>query len=744
MDKHTTTLSVKGMHCASCASTITRVIKKSSEISDISVDVTSETARIDHTSDNLDIDRLNTDLGKYGYSLKSTKTEDHAGDHSDSTSITEPGIDSSGLFLFPVSVFFFLIMTYDTTRLLLTWLPPFPLPMAIADFSLFILSIFALFVFGREFLTAIYIAITTRTANMNTLIGLGTLTAFVYSSFVYLTPSLAENIGLSSYLYFDVVLIVIGFVKFGKYLELQAKDKTQDSIKKLIGLVSKTALIKHGNSTKSVDITNIVIGDIIVIKPGDKIPVDGTILLGQTTIDESIITGEPLPVDKIVGDSVTSGTTNLQGYIEFQATKVGQDTFISQVIEFVSKAQASKAPIQAVTDKISSVFVPAVLVFAILVSLIWYIAGFPIMSLISFVSILVIACPCALGLATPTAITVGIGKGALNGILIRDASALEHLARVDTVVFDKTGTLTTGRPQIQQATSLSKLSDADITHLMASLERHSSHPIATAFSHLFDKKSVLSKKVTHFSNLSGSGISGQIKGKKYLLGNADLMKSQGLTITKSDQETAREQSTIYLARDRQVIGTVTLSDQIKDSSTEAIATLHRMGIQTVMITGDNQTTATDIAGQLGIDEVHAETKPNDKAKIIKSIQETGKTVAMVGDGINDAPGLSVADVGIAMSTGTDIAISSAQITILQGDLSRLARAIRLSRQTVSTIHQNLFWAFIYNLVSIPIAGGVLFPLYGIVLNPAIAGSAMALSSVSVVLNSLRLKVSKLY
>ncbi len=494
-------------------------------------------------------------------------------------------------------------------------------------------------------------------------------------------------------------------------------------------------------------------GDLIIVKPGAKIPVDGIITDGSSFIDESMVTGEPMPAQKKIGDSVVAGTMNTNGSFTFTATKVGSETLLAQIIKMVAEAQGSKAPIQALADKISSVFVPITLVIAFATLGAWLLIGTATLGfsqalsfgLVSFVGVLVIACPCALGLATPTAIIVGVGKGAKEGILIKDAATLEKLHKVNTVVVDKTGTITIGRPTLVDIQNLSNLKDDELVSILASLEKKSEHPIAHAIVSYAQNKSIVIKDVSGFEGIQGKGLKGSIDGNEYFVGNVKLIQDLAVVfdVSKVEQFTAQGKTPVILATKEKVLGFVMVADEIKAESKQAVTDLHKLGIKVVMLTGDDEKAAKYIASLVGIDDVVAHVLPQDKLAKIKELQSQGKVVAMAGDGVNDAPALAQADVGIAMGTGTDVAIESAGITLLGGDISKLVKAIRLSKMTMRGIKQNLFWAFIYNIIGIPLAAGLFYPIFGWLLNPVFAGLAMAFSSVSVVSNSLRIKVKKL-
>ena len=549
--------------------------------------------------------------------------------------------------------------------------------------------------------------------------------------------------------YYDVAIIVITFITLGKYLEARAKVKTGDAIEKLLTLQAKTALVIRDGKETELPVAEVVHGDLIIVKPAGKIPVDGVITDGSSYVDESMVTGEPMPIRKAAGDSVVAGTLNTSGSFTFKATKVGAETMLAHIIRMVAEAQGSRAPIQALADKISSIFVPAVLVIAFLSLGLWLLIGAgPLgfaqalsFGLVSFVGVLVIACPCALGLATPTAIIVGVGKGAKEGILIKDAATLEKLHKVGVVVVDKTGTITRGKPELTSIRNLSDKSDDEIVAVLASLENKSEHPIAHAITEYAKERYIAVLPVEQFEMLKGKGISGRVNGIKYFAGNPRAVagEQRGSEASTLENETKEGKTPVVLAAEGKVLAVVMIADAVKPDAVKAVRDLHALGIKVVMLTGDDANTAGYIARQVGIDDVVAEVLPEDKLNKIKELQAQGEIVAMAGDGVNDAPALAQADVGIAMATGTDVAIESAGITLLHGDISKLVKAIRLSKLTMRGIKQNLFWAFAYNIIGIPLASGLFYPVFGWLLSPVFAGAAMALSSVSVVGNSLRLK-----
>jgi P-type Cu+ transporter len=556
--------------------------------------------------------------------------------------------------------------------------------------------------------------------------------------------------------YFDVTIVIIGFILLGKYLEARSKLKTGEAIEKLLGLQAKTALVERDGKEIRIPIEQVVKDDVFIVKPGEKVAVDGEITSGQSSIDESMITGESIPVSKTTGDLVIGGTINKQGVLHVKATKVGNETMLSQIIAMVEQAQGSKAPIEAMADKVSGIFVPVVLVLAVLTFLVWAAAGFlgflPLVDALSLgfvavIGVLVIACPCALGLATPTAIIVGTGKGASKGILVKDAASLETLHKVTAIVFDKTGTLTKGQPEVTEVVTSLGGSKRELLSIALSLEKNSSHPLADAIVKYAMAQEVETYPVSEFENVEGKGVRAVIQGDNVAIGNTVFMNELGVDMSKLHDEfmahTKEAKTVMMIASEKRLLGLIAVADVIKEESKEAIRQLHKLNITVAMITGDHQDVADAIAKELSIDTVFAQVLPSEKADKVKQLQSQGKIVAMVGDGVNDAPALAQADVGIAMGTGTDVAIEAADITLLKGDIAKLLSAVKLSKKTFAIIKQNLFWAFAYNVVGIPIAAGILYPLFGITLSPVFAGAAMAMSSVSVVTNSLRLKNARI-
>lgn len=608
---------------------------------------------------------------------------------------------------------------------------------------------------GWPFFVRGWKSVLSRNLNMFTLIAMGTGVALIYSFVATLAPQIFPDafrqVDGSVAVYFEAAAVIVVLVLLGQVLELRAREKTSGAIKALLDLAPSTARKLDDNGGESdVSLDQVKVGDRLRVRPGDKVPLDGEILEGRSNVDESLVTGEPLAVSKQVGDQVIGGSMNQQGSFIMRADKVGRDTMLSQIVQMVANAQRSRAPIQALADKVSGWFVPLVIVIAVIAFIVWSAIGpIPPMAygLIAAVSVLIIACPCALGLATPMSIMVGVGRGAQNGVLIRDAEALERMEKVDTVVVDKTGTLTEGKPQVTKLVPANGFSEKDLMRYAGGLEKGSEHPLAHA---ILDKAKAM--KITlpdaeNFDSPNGKGVTGKIDGKSVLIGNRLLMELEGVDTSAYDEEADRLRedgaTVIFTAVENQVCGLIAIADPIKETTKAAISALQKDGIRVVMLTGDNRTSAEAVARKLHIDEVEAEVLPEDKAKVVQRLKDEGRIVVMAGDGVNDAPALATADVGVAMGTGTDVAIESAGITLLRGDLMGIVEARHLSIATMRNIRQNLFFAFIYNAAGIPIAAGLLYPFAGILLSPIFAAAAMSLSSVSVIANALRLRVIKL-
>jgi Cu+-exporting ATPase len=599
---------------------------------------------------------------------------------------------------------------------------------------------------GWQFYTGAWKTAKHKSADMNTLIAVGTSAAYIYSVLATFFPRLFSAQGLAAEVYFDTAGAIVVLILLGRLLEARAKGQTSEAIKKLIGLRAKTARVVRNGEEVDIPVEEVKIGDLVVVRPGEKIPVDGVIDEGHSAVDESMVTGESIPVEKDVGAEVIGATINRTGTFKFKATKVGKDTMLAQIIKMVEEAQGSKPPIARLADIIAGYFVPGVIGIAIITFIIWYFFG-PMPALtyavLNFVAVLIIACPCALGLATPTSIMVGTGKGAESGVLIRGGEALETAHKINAIVMDKTGTLTRGEPSVTDIIEYGEYRKEEILRYAASAEKGSEHPLGEAIVNRAMEENVPLVSPEDFNAITGHGIQATIDGKLLLLGNAKLMRDRAIPVeqlgNKAEELSSQGKTPMFIAIDQNPAGIVAVADTLKEHSKGAVAGLHKMGIEVIMITGDNRRTADAIASQIGIDRVLSEVLPEEKAKEVRKLQDEGKKVAMVGDGINDAPALAQADVGIAIGTGTDVAMESADITLISGDLKGVLTAIALSKATIRNIKQNLFWAFAYNTILIPIAAGILFPFFGILLNPIFAAAAMGLSSVTVVSNALRLR-----
>lgn len=617
-------------------------------------------------------------------------------------------------------------------------------------FVLWILATPVQFVMGWQFYRGAWATLRHGNTDMNTLIAVGTSAAYFYSASAALFPSLFERAGVRPEVYFDTSAFIIALILLGRMLEAGAKGRTSEAIRKLMGLWPKTARVIRDGAETDIPVDEVQAGDIVLVRPGERIPVDGVVVEGRSAVDESMITGESLPVEKEAGREVIGATINRAGSFTFRATKVGKDTALAQIIRLIQEAQGSKAPIQRLADVISGYFVPAVIGIAAITFIIWMFFGPQprlTFALLNFVAVMIIACPCALGLATPTAVMVGTGKGAELGILIKGGEILETAYKIDTVVFDKTGTLTKGEPEVTDIFAVSSLSPEDVLRYAAAAEKLSEHPLGEAVVKMAKEKRLELERAVDFIALEGHGVEAKVGEKKILLGNEKLFRDRGIPLSgfaHRAAELSRDGKTvIYAALDGLPAGLIAVADTLKENSAEAVRRLKSLGLDVIMLTGDGRMTAEAIARKAGIDNVIPDVLPDGKVQEVKKLQAQGKRVAMVGDGINDAPALAQADIGIAIGTGTDVAMEASDITLIRGDLTAVVQAMALSRRTIRTIKQNLFWAFIYNVVGIPVAAGVLFPFFGILLNPIIASAAMAFSSVSVVSNSLRLRRAKL-
>ena len=778
MTENKKTFLIKGMHCASCVRILERALKKVDGVTDVTVNLATEKATVIYDQEKVTDNKLSDAVLKVGYKARideELKSEDEE-------KVEKEKELKSLRNKVAVSLALGGLILWGSFPGLMNFAPDF-----LKNFWIqLLLATPVQFWAGLMFYQATIPALKHRTANMDTLVALGTTVAYAYSAFVTVFPQTVKNIGIEPSPYFDVATIIIGLILLGRYFEAKAKAGTGEAIKKLIGLQAKTARVIRNKKDIDVSIEQVQIGDIIRVRPGEKIPVDGIIVEGESSIDESMVTGESIPVDKTKGDTVIGATFNKTGTFTYKATGIGEDSMLAQIIKLVEEAQGSKAPIQRMADLISSYFVPIVIMLAFATFGIWYIFGPStgsgqvqpafLFAMLNTVAVLIIACPCAMGLATPTAIMVGTGLGAEHGILIKDAESLEIAHKINTVIFDKTGTLTKGKPEVTDVIlnkvknpmgSFVKTQD-DILSLAASIEKGSEHSLAEAIVKKAEEKKLTLSPVEGFKAIAGHGVIGEFKVKsfpsqrdpasggtklKVAFGNRKLMEKEKInfsSIIQTIELLENEGKTVMiLAMDGKVIGLIAVADTVKETAKDGVARLQKMGVEVLMITGDNKRTAQAIAKQLGIRKVFAEILPQEKEMILKSIRQAqdqndkGKKVAMVGDGINDAPALAASDIGIAMGTGTDVAIEAADITLINKDLRSVVQAIELSKKTMRTIKLNLFWAFGYNIILIPVAMGALYPFFGILLNPIFASVAMATSSISVVSNSLLLKRYKI-
>lgn len=737
---------VSGMTCASCVARVEDALSAVPGVVSVNVNLASEKATVEYTDDTRVAD-LQKAAREAGYNLGA-----EAATLEDVTTASQRELRTVTVRFIVAAVLGAVIMTLGFIPVVM--MQPY------TPYLLWVLATPVQFWAGWRFYRGMWGALRHRTADMNTLIAVGTSAAYFYSVVAVIFPGLFTTAGLAPNLYFDTSALIIALILLGRYLESRARGQTSEAIKRLIGLNPKTAVVIRDGEEKEVSVEEVQVGDIVVVRPGERIPVDGVVRQGYSSINESMITGESLPVDKKVGDEVIGATINKTGSFQFEATRVGKDTTLARIIRLVDEAQGSKAPIQRLADVIASYFVPAVIGIAVVTFVIWYFVGPQpalTLALLNFVAVLIIACPCALGLATPTAIMVGTGKGAENGILFRSGESLERVHQIKTVLLDKTGTLTRGEPSVTDVLAAASSSEEEILRLAASAERVSEHPLAQAIVKAASERKLKTAPASDFIALPGLGIEASVGGKKIMLGNLRLMKDRRISLNgmgeKADKLFNEGKTVMFLSLAGKAVGIIALADTLKPNARKAVQAIQRMGIETVMITGDNRRTAEAIAREAGIERVLAEVLPEHKAEEVKKLQN-GRVVAMVGDGINDAPALAQADVGIAIGTGTDVAMETAEVTLMRGDLMGIVTAISLSKSTIRIIRQNLFWAFAYNVTLIPVAAGVLYlvfshtgvPMglrfifgdYGF-LNPIMAAAAMAASSITVVLNSLRLR-----
>ncbi len=749
----TATLKLRGMSCASCANSVQSAIQRVPGVTTAQVNFAAEQARVEYNHRATTLDVIQQAVADAGYEAIALGELSHAAE-AQRQQRDRRAEQRSLLTKVRLSSAVGLLLVLGTLPMMLgTEIPGWPMFLHNPWLQL-VLATPVLFWCGQSFYVGAWKALRHRTSTMNTLVALGTGAAYGYSVFVTLFPDILRSQGLAPDVYYEASVVIIALLLLGRYFEARAKGQTSDAIRKLMGLQANIARVVRGGQELDLPLEQVVVGDIVRVRPGEKVPVDGEIVEGSSTVEESMMTGEPVPVQKTVGDEVIGATINQTGSFTFRASRVGKDTMLAQIVKLVQDAQGSKAPIQKLADQVTSWFVPGVMAIALLTFLLWFtLTGNMTLALLTTVSVLIIACPCALGLATPTSIMVGTGKGAENGILIKGAESLEKAHNLQTIVVDKTGTLTQGKPTVTNYLSVAEggsVSDVEagrrLLAIAAAIERYSEHPLADAVVQYAEAQGINRHglpAVEQFEAVTGCGVQGWVQGQRVQIGTDRWMRSQGIDTqgfqSHQQQWEAEAQTTAWIAIDGVPQGLLGIADALKTSSIEAVRSLQGMGLTVVMLTGDNRQTAEAIARAVGIERVLAEVRPEEKAAQVKRLQQQGQQVAMVGDGINDAPALAQADVGIAIGTGTDVAMAASDITLISGDLRGIVTAIQLSQATMANIRQNLFFAFIYNVVGIPIAAGILFPVFGWLLNPMIAGAAMAFSSVSVVSNALRLK-----
>ena len=730
---------VLNMTCASCASSSQSMLENTAGVVNVSVNYANASAQVEYIPTITDAQKLKAAMQSIGYDLMIDESEEAKDELEEVHRKKFEALKRRTIGSVALSIPLVLI------AMVFMHIP-------YANYFMWALATPVVLYFGKQFFIGAWKQAKHRSANMDTLVALSTGVAYLFSVFNTVYPQYWTSRGLEPHVYFEAAGVVIAFILLGKMLEEKAKGNTSSAIKKLMGLQPKTVMVVHeGGYQMEMPIASVKVGDTLLVKPGEKIAVDGTVKSGNSFVDESMISGEPIPLEKKSGEKVFAGTINQKGSFQFTADKVGGETVLAQIIKMVQEAQGSKAPVQKLVDKIAGIFVPVVMLIAVLSLIAWIIFGGEngfTHGMLALVTVLVIACPCALGLATPTAIMTGVGKGAENGILIKDAESLELAKKVNAIVLDKTGTITEGKPEVVAIQWKQGAGEKELTDLLFSIEQQSEHPLAEAVVRYFQQQNVQPLALEHFESITGKGVKVMYAGNSYLLGSPALLQSENIHIEPALQTITNEwlnkaQTVIWLADRENALAAIAIADKIKTTSAEAVKELQAAGIEVYMLTGDNQFTAKAIATQVGIHHYNAEVLPAHKADFVKELQQQGKVVAMVGDGINDSNALAQADVSIAMGKGSDIAMDVAKMTIISSDLSKISQAIKLSKHTVATIRQNLFWAFIYNIIGIPIAAGILYPFNGFLLNPMIAGAAMALSSVSVVSNSLRLKLLKL-
>ncbi|MCX6566390.1 MAG: heavy metal translocating P-type ATPase [Candidatus Aminicenantes bacterium] len=737
---------IKSVMCAGCAGTIERVLLSRKGVFRASMNVATLRARVEYLPTEIGLEEICAAIESAGYHVIRPvfSGSDPAGDHpSDEIERKIREREFKELRTkFLIGLMLSAIVFIGSMGAVLPFVPAF----LQSPVLLWILTTPVQFWIGARFYRGAWAALRHGRADMNTLVAVGTSAAYFYSAAATVAPSLFAVGGLGHHVYFDTAAVIITLILFGRLLEARAKGRASEAMKHLLGLQPKTARVLRDGAETDIPLAEVLPGDLVIVRPGERIPVDGLVTKGRSSVDESMITGESIPVEKAEGDEVIGATMNKNGSFTFRAVKVGRETVLARIVQLVQEAQGSKAPIQRLADVIAGWFVPAVIGIAVLTFGVWMIFGpQPALTfaLLNFVSVMIIACPCALGLATPTAVMVGTGKGAEYGILIKNGESLETAAKLTTIVFDKTGTLTEGRPVLTDLIHGEGWTENELLRVAAGAEKGSEHPLAEAVAAAAKTPGLSVPEAESFRSLPGFGLEARVEGRAVLMGNAALMSERGIDVTawtsRADELSAQGKTAMYVAVDGRAAGVLAVADPLKGKSVAAVARLKAMGLEVVMLTGDHRRTAEAVARAAGIRHFAAELRPGDKTEEIHKLQRAGKRVAMVGDGINDAPALATADVGVAIGSGTDVAMEAADITLIGDDLQGVARAIELSRRTIRTIKQNLFWAFIYNIIGIPVAAGVLYPFFGILLNPMIASAAMAFSSVSVVTNSLRLR-----
>lgn len=726
------------MTCASCAVSLETWLKSKPGVVEVSVNYPNQAVAIQFEPNQISEEQLDQAAKEIGYGIVTGSTAEREVEREKSTEnrlkslktkLVVAAIGSTPVFV--IAMFMMGVLPYEN------WIQ------LILSFPVMVYS-------GSEFYRNAWSQAKHGKTNMDTLVALSTGVAFIFSLLNTIWPEFLESRGLEAHVYYESAVIIVTLILLGRYLEERAKRKTSGAIRELMKLQPREVRVIRNGETVVLPLEEVIIGDMVLLRPGEQIAVDGKVRSGESYVDESMITGEPVPVLKSKGDELFAGTVNQKGSLKMLARKVGEGTLLSQIIQTVQDAQASKPPIQNLVDKIASIFVPVVIVFALLAAGIWFfsVESEPFShAMVILITVLIIACPCALGLATPTALMVGIGRAAEEGMLIKDAAVLERAYKLNTIVLDKTGTLTEGKPRVTDVVVVSGQDEYHVKKAMLALEEQSEHPLADAVVKQFVEEGLEAYGVEEFESITGRGVTGKVEGSRFFLGNDSLMEKEGMKMPselegKVEAFRNEAKTVVFLGSNKAVLAAVAIADKIKEESRAAIDELHQLKMEVYLLTGDNASTASAVSNALGIDHFKADVMPSDKADFIRELQQSGKEVAMVGDGINDAEALALADVGIAMGSGTDIAMESAGLTLMHSDPRLIANAVALSKATMRVLRQNLFWAFVYNVVAIPIAAGALYPFFGVLLSPMIAGGAMAMSSVSVVLNSLRLKTMK--